>query len=197
MAALPIYPAAVAGLLCGTLGLPAVGHAAESAYTDLDIDACTVLSRQEEEGGSVEMRCPGYRDVPVFFSEGDLRADVDFGASDGVFSTFGAFNNIAGKIEWRHAAGKPFAAILRYNISTGTNEGAKGDVLLVAKVGRKGAPGCPVAVVDVSTVQQANGVARGAAALAPKFDCKTDKPIAIGAANSLAETFTQAVAEGE
>ena len=67
--ALVFAPLALAGMATGV-------RAAESAYTKLDFDACETLS-SSEEGGSVSLRCAGYGDAPIFYNEGDLRADVD------------------------------------------------------------------------------------------------------------------------
>ena len=172
-------------------------HAAESVYAALDLDACAVLD-QSEEGASVLLQCDGLPGYPVFASEGDLRFDVDFGARNDVWESFGPFNSIHDTVEWRVAAGDPHAAILRYFIDTGMTGGPddKGQVLVVSKVGTQGAPGCVVALVDVA-VEQANGVARGAAAMAPDFACGASQPVAIGPTSSFAFSFTNMRPEGE
>ena len=72
----------------------------------------------------------------------------------------------------------------------------KGQALVVSRVGTDAAPGCVVAVVDAK-VEQANGVARGAAAMAPRFACGTDMPVAIGPEDSFARSFNSIVPEGQ
>ena len=68
---------AVASLLAAG----ASGLAAESVYTQLDLDACGVLAQDRESGG-ILLQCPGYADTPVFVAEGDLRFDVDYGVQN-------------------------------------------------------------------------------------------------------------------
>lgn len=169
---------------------------AESTYTKLDLGACETLS-QSEEGGSVSLKCAGLPGYPVFVSEGDLRFDVDFGVANDEFATFGAFNTIGDTVEWRVNDGVPSAAILRFRLDsgiTGTDED-RGEVLLVSKVGKDGAPGCAMAAVDVKTNEQPNAVARGAAAMAARFECGTDMPVAIGADGSFATQLSGAELE--
>ena len=184
-------------MLAAWLAAPAFGaaHAADSFYTDLDLDACTVVATDEESGG-VDLVCPGFGDWPVFVAEGDLRMDVDFGEKNDNFQTFGPFNYVHEVVEWRVEDGLPHAAILRFFLESGMGDDDKGQVLLVSKVGYPGEPGCPVGMVDALTVEQANGVARGMAAMALSFDCEADRPVAIGAPDGYAFTFTGAVAEG-
>ncbi|WP_421856233.1 hypothetical protein [Oricola sp.] len=190
-------PRLTAAVLAAGLASPVLAaNAADSVYTDLDLDACTVVSSDEESGG-VDLLCAGYGNWPVFVAEGDLRMDVDFGVKNQAFQTFGPFNYVHKVVEWRVENGVPFAAILRFFVETGMNGNQqKGQVLLVSKVGQPGAPGCPVAAVDTKTVEQANGVARGLAALAPLFNCAVDNPVAVGAPDSFAFSFYGAVAEG-
>ena len=169
---------------------------AESAYTTLDLDACVVLEQDEESGG-VRLVCDGYDGVPVYVSEGDLRFDVDYGAPNDIWESFGPFNSINDTIEWRVAGARPHAAILRFFLDTGLTGTAadRGEVLVVAKVGAPDAPGCVVALVDAA-VEQANGVARGAAAMAPGFACGT-QPVAIGPDSSFALSFNNMRPEGQ
>lgn len=181
-------------MMAATATLPAL--AAQSAYTKLDLDACVVLEQDEESGG-VRLFCSGYGDVPIFVSEGDLRFDVDYGAPNEIWESFSSFNSINETVEWRIHDGHPHAAILRFFIDTGmtgTDEDT-GQILVVSKVGSEGAPGCVVALVDVS-IEQANGVARGAAAMAENFSCE-DQPVAIGPPDSFAFSFNNMRPEGE
>jgi hypothetical protein len=188
-----------ATLLLAGACLLAVGqaHAAESVYTTLDLDACAVLAQDRESGG-ILLQCEGMPDYPVFASEGDLRFDVDYGVQNNIWQSFGPFNSINETVEWRVADGVPHAAILRFFIDTGMTGGAedKGEALVVSRVGTDTAPGCVVAVVDAK-VEQANGVARGAAAMAARFDCGTDMPVAVGPEGSFAHSFNSIVPEGQ
>lgn len=175
----------------------APAHAAESIYTSLDLDACTILS-QSEEGGSVSLRCEGLPGYPVFAAEGDLRFDIDYGVANQFWQSFGPFNAPGDTVEWRVHDGEPFATIARYFIDTGMTGGPedKGQVLVVSRVGTQNAPGCVVALVDAK-VEQANGVARGTAAMASDFPCDAAQPVAIGPAGSFAFSFNNMRPEGE
>ena len=177
------------------IAVVASAHAAESVYTKLDLDACTVLERHEEFA-SVRMVCEGYANNPVYVSEGDLRFDVDYGIENALWESFGPFNSLGDTIEWRVQGDWVYAAILRYFIDTGMTGGPedKGQALVVSKVSDGASPGCVVAVVDAA-VEQANGVARGAAAMAGRFRCG-DPTIAIGPQDSFVFSFTGAVDEG-
>jgi len=171
--------------------------AAESVYTTLDLDACAVLAQDRESGG-IALQCEGLPGYPVFASEGDLRFDVDFGVPNERWESFSPFNAINDVVEWRVTDGEPHAAILRYLIDTGVTGGPedKGQVLVVSSVGREGTPGCVVALVDAA-IEQANGVARGAAAMAPLFACGTHAPVAIGPEGSFAFSFSGMAPEGQ
>ncbi|MFX3680689.1 MAG: hypothetical protein ACN6I5_05670 [Hyphomicrobiales bacterium] len=192
-------PRHAAALLLAGVWLLAAGHthAAESVYTTLDLDACAVLDQDDESGG-ISLQCDGLPGHPVFASEGDLRFDVDYGVPNDRWESFGPFNSVGETVEWRVADGEPHAAILRFFIDTGMTGGPedKGQALVVSRVGTDAAPGCVVAVVDAK-VEQANGVARGAAAMAPRFACGTDMPVAIGPEDSFARSFNSIVPEGQ
>jgi hypothetical protein len=126
--------------------MPGSALANDSTYTDLDTDHCTALLPEDTEGGSVSLRCKGFKNNAVYFKEGDLRQSILYGpASDAyiadVFESFAPFNNATRKIEWRLGAdGKPVATILRWfleNIDPVTSEPSpklKGQVLVVSKV---------------------------------------------------------------
>ncbi|MEN3792220.1 hypothetical protein [Fulvimarina sp. MAC3] len=166
------------GLIIATT-FPAVAAANDSTYTKIDFDACETLFFSDE-GGSVSLKCPGYRGIPVYYNEGDLRADVDFGTPNQFFETFGAFNSTGDTVEWRLAAGKPIAAILRFHLDPGDG-GEKGQVLSVHKIGFKGKAGCAIAYVDARANPNANGLAREVADdRAPSFACGTDRPTYVG-----------------
>lgn len=156
--------------------------AEESAYTDLDLGECKVLKRYEEAGG-FDLSCPGLPNVDVFVSEGDARMDIDFGARNTSFDTFGQLNSLGSRIEWRLRNGEPFAAIVRHKLQVSENGSAfdHGEVLSVSTVGTKRNPGCPIAYVDALLNKNANTLARAAAdEEASAFRCGTDRARSLG-----------------
>ncbi len=181
-----------AGLAAAAL-VAVSAQAVESTYTTLDLDACAVLD-QDDETGSVLLSCPGFGDYPVFVAEGDLRMDVDYGAQNGLWQSFASFNAVNQTVEWRVDGDRALATILRYFIDTG--DGTQVEALVVSKVANDGIAGCVTAIVDAG-IEQANGVARGAAAHAPRFNCGHDRPIAIGPEDGFAFSFTNAIGEGQ
>jgi len=158
--------------------------AAGSAFTDLEVDKCETLVAPdpEEPGGDfTSMLCPGLGDYKVLFKEGDLRQSVHYGflkqsILDKAFESFGPFNHMNPKIEWRiGAGGKPIAAIQRFFVGDGNSQG---QILVISKVGQPGEEeGCPVGYVDALASKDANNLARAVAdGLAVHFRCGADKP---------------------
>lgn len=170
--------------------------AAESAYTDIDLDHCKTISQTapDEPGDFVSMKCKGYKDYPLYFKEGDVRQTVYFGhldqdIIDHAFDTFGPFNHIGTKAEWRlDSAGIAYAAILRFHIEnsnpdTGMSDKAHaGQVLVISRVGQiDDARGCVVGYVDALANPDPNTLARKVADdKAAAFVCGKDKPIFYG-----------------
>lgn len=163
------------------LGLAGPALANESVYTDLDLDRCQTIAA--DEMGAM-MKCRGYKDYPIHFGEGDLRQSVLYGPVkdeliEGAFESFGAFNHINTKVEWRlDASGKPFAAILRWFIENVGDTGmptkeAEGQVLVVSRVAqREDGLSCVVGYVDALSNANANELARKIAdGEAPDFAC--------------------------
>lgn len=153
---------------------PALAADFDSAYTDLDLDAC--LIRHSDDFGS-SWACPGYKGYPVLVAEGDLRFTVSygFGAPDepAASQTLPPFNTLGAKIEWRlsnrEGGWKPFATIVRYKLDK-TPDFAGGEVLVVTQL-KEGAT-CQVAWVDATANADANEKARKAAdELAGTHDC--------------------------
>jgi len=99
----------------------------DSAYTDLnfnDSKICTDITPAPVEGepnDGVAFECRGFGDYVVSFLEGDLRSMVSYGTESGdhcsAHQTFGGFNSVGNKIEWRLKNGKPVATILRWSVS--------------------------------------------------------------------------------
>lgn len=184
----------IAGVACSTSAF-AQPITPQSTYTKLDLDACTVLE-EFEEGGGVSLRCPGWQGTDVFVAEGDLRFSIGYGAEPENWFSFAPFNSLGTTIEWRYQGDSPpHAAILRFFLDSGMPDIGKAQALVVHKVLPFGGGSCPIAIVDAS-VEQANGVARGAAALATTLDCATHIPIYTGPGDSLANSFSGARIEG-
>jgi hypothetical protein len=155
---------------------PASAADFDSAYTDLDLDQCTVL--QSDDFGST-YGCPGYKGMPMIVSEGDLRFMVSYGLKLGeekaASQTLPPFNTLGPKIEWRLSnrggGWKPFATIVRY--ATGGEGDPKGDVLVVTQI-KQGAT-CQIAWIDAKANPDGNELARKTAdAKGFDFDCSKD-----------------------
>lgn len=179
------------------LAAAAPARANESAYTDRNLDACKTLS-QEEEGASVTLQCDGYRDLAVYFKEGDLRQSQSYGPIskawlDEAFESFGPFNHSNAKIEWRlDGKGAPVATIVRWFVSdpetTSDIETRYGQVLVVSTVATAQDPmSCVVGYVDALENRDANTLAREIAdTKARGFTCGKDEPQWHGKRGSLA-----------
>jgi hypothetical protein len=160
-----LYEAAMlrrAILLCGLAALPPAPAAAatfNSVYTMLNLDRCRTLE-VVPEGESVRRRCPGLGAIALFVNAGDGRFDVDAGVDNERWESLGGFNEIGPRIEWRRAAGRPFAIIYRLRLTS--PEQPPGSSLIVETIGRRGAPGCQIATVD-GGLADANARARAIA----------------------------------
>src|SRR5690606_33747299 len=82
-------------------GLAVPAQAYDSAYTELDLDACPVIETYEV---GADWLCEGYGGIAVLVSEGDLRFTVSYGkdaAAESAFGQgFGPFNDLGPRIEW-------------------------------------------------------------------------------------------------
>lgn len=144
-----------------------------SAYTDVDVEQCEMLS-SDEVGAT--WACEGLNGYPVTISEGDLRMTVSYGdnAMDEVAMSqgFSPFNRLGAKMEWLSPADdpdNPVATILRWYLQKG--EGPEESQILVVTQLKPGAV-CQIAWVDATANPDANQLARDAAAeLAGDFDC--------------------------
>lgn len=151
-----------------------------SLYSDLDLKKCQQLDLYEDEGSGGEWLCRGIADHDVHVWEGDLRTFVGFGknapAQCATMQTFGAFNSLGPRVEWRMQDGKPFATILRWFTESSAGEGApvKQNWLVVTRLDGKTA--CHIAYIDTKYTE-ANEVARQRAdERAATFDCAKDIP---------------------
>ena len=115
----------------------------KSLYTTIQLKTCKQVKRHRDGGAWL---CEGLAGLPVYVAEGDLRQFLSVGANApkrrAATQTLGAFNSIfesgsdRATIEWRFdRRGErqiPYAIIVRFHTS---QDGRKGDVLVVSKVG--------------------------------------------------------------
>ena len=147
--------------------VPVAAHPARAdpgRYTSIDPASCRLIEQNIEEGGYSRHACDGLGGYKIEISESDLRQDVVVIAPDGRRSELelssivakGAFNSLGKAAEWRGAAAKPVALIVRLNVARGP-EPTRPDIsnLVVARLNR---PSCVVAVVP--PVRNQNSEAR-------------------------------------
>ncbi len=178
-------------------------ESAESQYSKIDFDkSCVWKSPQseinEQMGG--EAICTGFRGIPVYFAEDDLRQFVSFGPvmDDAAFpGGFAQFNTVNTTIEWRLDEGKPFATILRWFIenldpvSGNPTPAYKGEVLVISTVsdpfdGLVKRVSCAAGYVDALANKNANELARMVAdEIARGFVCGRDRPVFHGTRGKL------------
>jgi len=176
-----VKPLALALPLAVLAGLAEASHAYESAYTELDLDACTQVATYEL---GADWLCEGYGGVDVFIAEGDLRFLVSYGETPKEEYTagqgFGPFNDLGPRIEWLlDGDGGVAGTILRWFIAQPDYEAPDHQVLVVTRI----APGntCHVAYIDARANPDANALAREAADnLIPGFDCANDRIELVG-----------------
>lgn len=156
----------------------------DSAYTDLNFNdkkACTDVTPAPVEGepnDGVFYECRGYGKHVVSFSEGDLRSFVSFGTESGdhcsARQTFGGFNSVGNKIEWRLRNGRPFATILRWTVSYDPENSEKTKTWLVVTKLEAG-ESCHMGYVE-GAYPAANAAARKLAdGFADGFSCTTGR----------------------
>lgn len=118
-----------------------------SAFTQLELDECEVLRLYDESEGR-ELRCVGYRQIPVFVSIGDMRHDVDVGVRNDRWSSPTHRNKLGSTLEWRLRDGEPLAVIVRYELDGDTGATMERTELAVITIGQEGSPGCLVGWVS-------------------------------------------------
>ena len=176
------------GFLASALGhSPAAANPVKSLYTTVQLKTCKQVKRHRDGGAWL---CEGLAGLPVYVAEGDLRQFLSVGADApkrrAATQTLGAFNSIfengsdRATIEWRFdRRGErqiPYAIIVRFHTA---QDGRKGDVLVVSKVGA--AETCHVAYIDALANSDAITLARFVADKHAKtFDCRNE-PHAEGA----------------
>ncbi|MEO5805291.1 hypothetical protein [Devosia sp.] len=161
-----------------TMAAPAQAAGFDSAYTDINLDECSVATA-DDFGSS--WACPGYKGYPVYVAEGDLRMFVSYGfgaqTEMAAQQTPPPFNTLGPKIEWRlsNASGgfKPIATIVRYLTEwDGSGPTIKGQVLVVTQLVSGNT--CHIAYIDALANADANEQARAIADKSGTFDCQND-----------------------
>jgi hypothetical protein len=132
--------AAIAGLAAAPAG------ANDSVYTELDLDRCRLIEFIEE-GESVRWECRGHASVPLLVGSGDGRFDIDAGVENEEWETLSPFNNPGPRVEWRMDGAVPIAIIFRLVSAVPEHREA---ALFVETIGRAGAPGCTIGVVNAA-----------------------------------------------
>lgn len=126
--------------------LAALAAAPTSTYSPLDLDACETLTvAHADEGDFASYRCRGRYGLTLFVNEDDARYDIDVGVDNGEFESALQLNGLGPQLEWRLEGGRPFAIIYRYTIPEALAGGRS--MLAVESVGRRGRPGCLVAII--------------------------------------------------
>jgi hypothetical protein len=155
--------------------LAALAAAPTSAYTNLNLDRCEIVSvAHAGEGDWVNRRCPGRGGVTLIVSEDDARFDVDAGVDNGVWESPVPLNELGPQVEWRIDGGRAFAIIYRYSIP----EAVAGErsVLAIETIGTRARAGCLIALIPGTPA--ANARARRIADLrARSFRCGRDQRI--------------------
>ena len=154
--------------------LPAGAAEFVSAYTDVDLEQCEMLS-SDEVGATWALRRS--RRLPVTISEGDLRMTGPMceDAMDEVAMSqgFARQPSLGAKMEWlspRTIPIVPVATILRWYLQKGEGPG-ESQILVVTQL----EPGavCQIAWIDATANPNANEMARAAAEdLAGNFNCE-------------------------
>ncbi|MEP3045504.1 MAG: hypothetical protein ABJL55_06250 [Roseibium sp.] len=171
--------ALMAAFVCSTV------YAADvtSDYSKIQLDKCSLFQPPSADEGTHggSWQCQGYKGMPIYVAEGDLRMFVSFGVDapnePAASQTLPNFNTINETLEWRLRGGVPFATILRWFPSL--DDGSNGSVLIVTQL-IPGGGTCQIARVDAQANKNANVMARQAAdQMAGSFDCN-GQPVILG-----------------
>jgi hypothetical protein len=169
-----------------------------SQYSSTAPKHCRMIGKPSELDGSTTRFCPGKAGLSVLISEDDLRETVSVGKTRAAAADepaaqvwFEPFNSSLTTVEWRMAAGKPFAIIQRWLIADNADRDEKDrprDKAMLAVTRLPPGPVCHVAYVDVVANPDANELARKAAdELARGFQCGKDEVKILGASGRAVE----------
>jgi hypothetical protein len=169
-----------------------------SEYSSTAPKDCRMIGKPSEFDGSTTRLCPGKGGLSVLISEDDLRETVSVGKSliaaasePAAQAWFEPFSSTLTTVEWRMAAGKPFAIIQRWLIADNADRDAKDrprDKAMLAVTRLPPGEVCHVAYVDVAANPNANALARRAAdELARDFKCDKDEVQIAGASGRAVE----------
>jgi len=169
----------------------AFAQAPQSQITSTKEKDCRTAqkSKPKEDMPWVTQSCKGAGGMLVRIFDADERQTVSFGASVAAAAKqpaasegFGPFNHVGDTVEWRLRGGKPYAAIVAWNIADNENPGADGSpknvpVLVVMRV----SPACHVAYVDPAANSDAAALAQKTAdEKAEPFKCGKDEAAVVG-----------------
>lgn len=169
-----------------------------SQYSSTAPKDCRRIGKPSELDGSTTRLCPGKAGLSVLISEDDLRETVSVGRSRAAAAKesaaqmwFEPFNSSLTTVEWRIAAGKPFAIIQRWLIADNADRDEKDrprDKAMLAVTSLPPGAVCHVAYVDVAANPNANELARKAAdELARDFKCGKDEVRIVGVSGRAVE----------
>lgn len=163
--------ACVLAMLVALAGGASCAQAAESNYTRHDWDKCKQIAAEDD---SVTRRCAGLGGVPLLYTAASDASSVGFGEKGMIGdSDFGDFYFPKETVEWRSKGGKPYAAILRYDLGPAIGGPFKSWLAVYKLQGVKSS--CVVALVDGAHAN-ANERARDIADQdAARFTCDRDK----------------------
>jgi len=175
---------------------------AQSVYSKLDLnEMCEPLKEPKMGVDSGAWICEGYKNIPVYVAEGDLRFFVSFGdkamQEPAASQSLGPRNRLGDTVEWVLEDGEPVATILRWHTDipaelAGAEQADadgfyRGQVLVVTQL-REGKT-CHVGYVDARAAKNANKLARDAAhLLAGIWDCSSEPKLLGGGGLSLGLT---------
>lgn len=147
----------------------------KSVYTDLDDTKCKTLELNDDEGGLYTGECKGIGGYKLHVIEGDLRQTITVIDPQAkklelrLWEYFGGFSAVGPKAEWRMKGKKPFALIVRFNVSEDPEDSTRlTSYLIVAKITQDFA--CVTDIIKPSRTQ--NAEARKAADTSADRACK-------------------------
>lgn len=112
-----------------------------SVYTDLSDTKCKTLRSDDEDGILYKGECAGVAGYKLHVIEGDLRQSIDVVFPNKTvhqlrfWEHFMAFSYTGPRAEWRIKNKKPFALIVRLNVSEDLNDPSKTtSYLIVSKI---------------------------------------------------------------